>query len=298
MLNLLNVMLFITFITILILLMMVLLKRKQIQELNSSALRLTSENDVLRSTQADLRIARDQAEESDRLKTAFLANMSHEIRTPLNAIMGFSYLLQDKTVSEIDKQEFSDIIQTNSNRLLNLINEIFDIAQLESGMISIQKEPVQLNELLTGLLTFFNIEKNALEKDHLSLRLALGNKDRQFSVMTDERKLRQTLTNLIENALKYTNDGSIEFGYEIIDSEIRFFVQDSGIGFPQEKLDVLFQRFRQHDESQTRQYGGVGLGLTLSKKFVELMGGSMWAESIQGKGSTFYFSVPYESTQQ
>ena len=296
MVNLLNFSLFIAFTAIVVLLVMVLLKRKQIQELNSSAQRLSGENDALRITQTDLRIARDQAEESDRLKTAFLANMSHEIRTPLNAIMGFSSLLQDTSLSETDKQEFSDIIHTNSNRLLDLISEIFDIAQLESGMISIQNEPVQLNELLTGLITFFNIEKSVMDKDHLSLRLALGNKDRQFSVMTDERKLRQTLTNLIENALKYTHEGSIEFGYEIIDSEIRFFVQDSGIGFPQETLDVLFQRFRQHDEGESRQYGGVGLGLTLSKKFVELMGGSMWAESIQGKGSTFYFTVPYENT--
>ncbi len=271
--------------------------RRQIQFLGAKTIRLMNENASLHITKDELKLARDQAEESDRLKTAFLANMSHEIRTPLNAIMGFSSLLQDDSISETDKQEFYDIIHTNSNRLLDLIDEIFDIAQLESGMVSLQKEPVQVNELLTGLVTFFNMEKGTLNKEHIAIRLNLANKDRQFTLITDERKLRQTLTNLIENALKYTNEGSIETGYDFKDQKLRFFVRDSGIGFPQEKLDILFQRFRQHDESQTRQYGGVGLGLTLSKKFIEFMGGEMWAESIPGKGSTFFFTIPHESLE-
>lgn len=293
-----DLMVFLCLVFILIIILMVLRAekyRKQVRLLKADVEKLINENLALRVTKEELKLARDQAEEADRLKTAFLGNMSHEIRTPLNAIMGFSSLLQDDSINESDKQPFYDIIHANSNRLLDLIDEIFDIAQLESGMTNLQKEPVQINELLTGLITFFNMEKSALDKEHIAIRLNLANKNRQFSLMTDERKLRQTMINLIENALKYTNEGSVETGYDIFDQKIRFFVKDSGIGFPQEKLDVLFQRFRQHDESQTRQYGGVGLGLTLSKKFVELMGGEMWAESVPGKGSTFFFTVPYNS---
>ncbi|MBV2245825.1 MAG: hypothetical protein KUL83_01570 [Lentimicrobium sp.] len=270
---------------------------KQVQLLDADTTRLKNENAMLQLTRDELKLARDQAEESDRLKTAFLANMSHEIRTPLNAIMGFSSLLQDDSISENDKQEFYDIIHSNSNRLLDLIDEIFDIAQLESGLISLQKEPVQLNELLTGLITHFNIEKGALNKEHIAIRLNLANKDRQFTMLTDGRMLRQTLTNLIENALKYTHEGSIETGYDFNGNKLRFFVRDTGIGFPQEKLDVLFQRFRQNEEDPTRQYGGVGLGLTLSKKYIEIMGGKMWAESTQGNGSAFFFTIPYEALE-
>lgn len=254
---------------------------------------LSSQNKSILQAQEELTKAKEHAEESDKLKSAFLSNMSHEIRTPLNAIMGFSSLLLDSSPSEEEQKQFISIIHSNSDKLLDLMDEIFDIAQIESGLIDMQKEPCQVNEILTSLVTFFNLEKGILGKEHISIRVQKANKDHNFTIYTDARKLRQTLYNLVENSLKYTENGFIELGYELLDNSlVEFFVKDTGIGFPQEKLDVLFSKFRQEEEDHTRSYGGIGLGLTLSKKFVELMGGEMWAESKPGVGSVFYFTLP------
>ena len=267
---------------------------KLVRQKNRMIALLSEQNKSILKTQKELGEAKDKAEESDKLKSAFLANMSHEIRTPLNAIMGFSSLLQDSLVDAEEKQQFVNIIHTNSTKLLGLMDEIFDIAKIESGMVQLQREPCQVNELIMSLVTFFNLEKSLTGKDNIQIKMHKPNKDTGFTIYTDPKKLRQTLFNLIENALKYTSEGSIEIGYNLKeDSKVEFFVRDSGIGFPQEKLDILFQRFRQADDSTTRQYGGIGLGLTLSQKFVELMEGEMRAESKEGKGSVFYVSLPY-----
>jgi signal transduction histidine kinase len=256
---------------------------------------LKEQNSSTLLVQDELKEAKEKAIQSDRLKTYFLANMSHEIRTPLNAIMGFSSLLQDSNLSDYDRLQFVNLIHDNSNKLLDVMGEIFDIAQIESGIITMQVEPCQINELLMNLVSQFNIEKSLNGKEHISIRTKRSSKDASFSILTDEHKLRQTLVNLIENALKYTNEGSIDIGYTFRDDDkVEFYVKDSGIGFNQEKLDVLFQRFRQFDEGHSRTFGGIGLGLTLSKKFVELLGGEMWAESTLGKGSVFYFTLPYK----
>jgi signal transduction histidine kinase len=255
---------------------------------------LSEQNHSILKAQRELGLAKDKAEESDKLKSAFLANMSHEIRTPLNAIMGFSSLLLDSEVDAAERKQFANIIHSNSTRLLSLMDEIFDIAQIESGLAQMQQEPCHVNELLTSLVTFFNLEKSLTGKDDIQIRLRKSNKDAGFTILTDPKKLRQALFNLIENSLKYTKEGSIEIGYELKDKErVEFYVRDTGIGFPQEKLDILFQRFRQADDSTTRQFGGIGLGLTLSQKFVELIGGEMRAESKPGNGSVFYISIPY-----
>lgn len=246
----------------------------------------------------ELKEAKERAEESDRLKTNFLANISHEIRTPLNAIMGFSSLLQEESIEASDRDQFINFIHDNSNKLLELMDEIFDIAQIESGLIPMNFEPCLINKLLTNLGMQFNIEKALIDKEHINIRVKRSNKDDSFSILTDEHKLKQVLVNLIENALKYTESGNIDFGYEMIeDQKIQFFVKDSGVGFHQEKLDVLFERFRQNEEGKNRSFGGIGLGLTLSKKIVELLGGTMWADSIPGVGSTFYFILPHASGQ-
>lgn len=235
-----------------------------------------------------------QAEESDRLKSSFLANMSHEIRTPLNAIMGFSSLLQQTSPGESELQQYIEIIHSNSNKLLDMMDEIFNIALIESGVIRMHKEECKINEMLTGLVTFFNMEKEMTGKHDVTIKIKKLSRDASFTVQADPRKLRQTLYNLIDNALKYTDQGIIEVGYDLTDnSMIEFYVKDTGIGFPQERIDIIFQRFRQIDDSNTRNFGGVGLGLTLSMKFVEMMGGTMWAESVPSKGSTFYFAIPY-----
>jgi signal transduction histidine kinase len=267
---------------------------KLVKQKNRMITLLSEQNKSILKTQKELGEAKDKAEESDKLKSAFLANMSHEIRTPLNAIMGFSSLLQDSIIGEEEKQQFVNIIHTNSTKLLSLMDEIFDIAKIESGMVQMHKEPCHVNELVMSLVTFFNLEKSLTGKDGIQIKMRKPNKDAGFTIYTDSKKLRQTLFNLIENALKYTSDGSIEIGYDLKnDAKVEFYVRDTGIGFPQEKLDILFQRFRQADDSTTRQYGGIGLGLTLSQKFVALMGGEMRAESRQGEGSVFYVSIPY-----
>lgn len=272
---------------------------KLVRQKNRMITLLSSQNKSILKAQQELAIAKDKAEESDKLKSAFLANMSHEIRTPLNAIMGFSSLLQDKLIDEEERSQFVNIIHANSTRLLSLMDEIFDIAKIESGMVQLQKEPCHVNELVMSLVTFFNLEKSLTGKDDIQIRMHKANKDAGFTIYTDPKKLRQTLYNLIENALKYTNEGSIEIGYELKEpAKVEFFVRDTGIGFPQEKLDILFQRFRQADDSTTRQYGGIGLGLTLSQKFIELMGGEMRAESKPGSGSVFYVSLPYGSDHE
>lgn len=241
----------------------------------------------------ELKEAKEKAEESDHLKNSFLANVSHEIRTPLNAIMGFSYLLQDESLKASDRDQFANLIQDNSNKLLEVMDEIFDIAQIESGIVPMDFEPCLINKLLVSLVTQFSIKKTLIEKDHINIRIKRSNKDESFSILTDEDKLKKVLINLMENALKYTESGSIDFGYDMLeDKKIRFFVKDSGLGFNQEKLDVLFERFRQFDEGHSRSFGGMGLGLTLSKKFVELLGGTMWADSTPGEGSIFYFTLP------
>ena len=259
---------------------------------------LSEQNKSFLNAQKELALAKEKAEESDRLKSAFLANMSHKIRTPLNAIMGFSSLLIDSPMEEEERRQYLNIIHNNSTRLLSLMDEIFDIAQIESGLVQMKQEPCLVNELLSGLVTFFNLEKSLTGKDDIQIRLRKNNKDAGFTILTDARKLRQTLFNLIENALKYTNEGSIEIGYEVTArSNVEFYVKDTGIGFPQEKLDTLFQRFRQEDDSSTRKFGGIGLGLTLSQKFVELIGGEMRAESKPGAGSVFYISVPLTSNE-
>ncbi len=267
---------------------------KLVKQKNQMITLLSEQNKSILKTQKELGLAKDKAEESDKLKSAFLANMSHEIRTPLNAIMGFSSLLLDSEIEEGERKQFLNIIHINSTRLLSLMDEIFDIAQIESGLARMNQEPCHVNELLTSLVTFFNLEKSLTGKEDIQIRLRKTNKDAGFTIFTDPKKLRQTLFNLIENALKYTNEGTIEIGYELNDKDmVEFYVRDTGIGFPQEKLDILFQRFRQADDSTTRVFGGIGLGLTLSQKFVELVGGEMRAESKPGSGSVFYISIPY-----
>jgi signal transduction histidine kinase len=247
--------------------------------------------------QEELIEVKKQAEESDKLKSSFLANMSHEIRTPLNAIMGFSSLLQQTPGYDKENEQYIDIIHRNSNKLLDMLDEVFNIALIESGITQMYREECQLNEMISSLVAFFNMEKESLGKDDISLRIKKLNKDTSFSVYTDPRKLRQTLYNMVENALKYTNEGYVEVGYELKDNlMVEFYVKDTGLGFPQEKLDIIFKSFRQVDDSNTRTFGGIGLGLTLSQKYVEMMGGTMWADSTPGMGSTFYFTLPYHKT--
>jgi PAS domain S-box-containing protein len=242
----------------------------------------------------ELIMAKERAEESDKLKTAFLANMSHEIRTPMNGLLGFAEMLNDDKLSQADRKKYLKIINDNGKMLINLIDDIIDFAKIEAGQIKVIHSDFSLNSLLKQVHSSFLSEKLKKEKSNVQLRLKKALTSEKCYIKSDPNRIRQILTNLISNSFKFTNSGHIEFGYKLADNKmLTFYVEDTGIGIPQKKLDVIFERFIQADSSPTRKYGGSGLGLAISKGLVDLLKGKMWAESEVGKGSTFYFSVPY-----
>ena len=241
-----------------------------------------------------LKEAKMNAEESDRLKTAFLANMSHEIRTPMNSIVGFSNLLNDPKLKADKKQEFLQHILQSSNLLLNLIDDIIDISKIEAGQMNINVQQFKVNAVVKDTFSSF---RESSTNDKLKFKLVIPRGTDELLCNTDPLRLRQVLTNLLSNAVKFTPSGAIELGYKLDPRKnkprMEFYVKDTGIGIPEDKLDLIFERFRQVDDSQSRQYGGTGLGLAISKRLVELIGGSIRVESQEGKGSTFYFTMPY-----
>ena len=239
-----------------------------------------------------LQEAKSKAEESDRLKSLFLSNMSHEIRTPMNAIVGFAEMLQDSDLSIEQKNRFLEVIIKSGDNLLRLINDIIDISKIEAGQLKFDYTDCLVNEMISDLETFFKRELIRLKKRNLNLYVRLGHPESDFALQTDSTRLKQILNNLIGNAIKFTDEGFIEFGYEIKTGVIEFFVRDSGIGIAQEKQELIFERFGQVQEAISRNLAGTGLGLTISKNLVELMGGNIWVDSIVGEGSTFFFTLP------
>ena len=239
----------------------------------------------------DLILAKEKAEESDRLKTAFLQNISHEIRTPLNAIVGFSNILCNSELSSDKKKEFLNIIHVNTDQLLSIISGIIALATLEAGQDRIVEKETDINQMLKNIYEQFLVGQ-ILPEVTFSYHPALP--DEMAFAIIDPVKIMQILVNLVGNALKFTHKGTVRFGYELIDKEFQFFVEDTGIGIPEEMHELIFQRFRQVDNSSTRKYGGAGLGLAISKAYVELMGGSIKLTSAPGKGSVFSFNLPYK----
>ena len=238
--------------------------------------------------------AKNKAEESDRLKSAFLANMSHEIRTPMNGVLGFVGLLKEPDLTGEEKDEYISLIELSGIRMLNIINDIINISKVESGQMELSIKETNINEQLQFIYTFFKPE--ALQKGvQLLYRCSLRAK--KATIKTDKEKIYAVLTNLVKNALKFTNSGTIEFGYnlksDITPAELEFFVRDTGIGIKPGKLEFIFERFRQGSESLNRNYEGAGLGLSISKAYVEMLGGKIWVESEERKGSIFYFTLPY-----
>jgi len=234
--------------------------------------------------------AKEHAEESDRLKLVFLANMSHEIRTPMNGILGFTELLKKHKLTGEERLEYIDIIEKSGKRMLNIINDIISISKVESGQVEISLTKTNVNEQIDYLYTFFKPE--ATQKG-LQLKIVKQLPAKESIILTDKEKVYAILTNLIKNALKFTDSGSIEFGYEKKDCNIEFFVKDTGYGIPTSQQEIIFERFRQVNESQTRTHEGSGLGLAISKAYVEMLGGKIGVESKEGKGSTFHFTIPY-----
>ncbi|MCD4789141.1 MAG: response regulator [Bacteroidales bacterium] len=246
-----------------------------------------------KKTEIELKHAKEKAEESDKLKTAFLANMSHEIRTPMNTIIGFSELLNDPDLTIENRKEFISLINENSKILLNLIEDIIDVAKIEAEQIKIIQSTCQVNQILDDFKNFYTDVLESNKQKEIEIRVKKENMDERFAIITDPLRFRQIMNNLIGNAIKFTDRGYIEFGYSIIDGNIiQFYIKDSGIGLSPEKLSLIFERFRQAEESNTKEYGGTGLGLTISKRLAEMLGGTIWVESVLHEGSTFFFNLP------
>lgn len=245
--------------------------------------------------ESELIAAKEKAEESDRLKTAFLHNVSHEIRTPMNAIIGFSALLNEPDTTEEERRQFIDIIFQSGSQLLSIINDIVDIANIESGQVKLNIKEFNLNSSLRTLDGQFSYKEKS---DLITINLETGLPDDKSFIVTDGIKLIQILSNLINNATKFTREGRIDFGYKMKDGNLEFFVKDTGIGIPQEHHEKIFERFFQVDNLISRKFGGTGLGLSICKAYVELLGGKIWVSSNPGEGTDFRFTIPYDSPQK
>lgn len=258
------------------------------EELNESYSKIQTIN-------TDLSRAKEKAEESDRLKSSFLANMSHEIRTPMNAIVGFSEMLIKPQLSDIKKERYTSIIKERTYDLLRIVEDLLDVSKIEVGQLKIFESNVDMYKLLIDLYEYYNQKLKKSDKSQkITLKLNFEKSLRNKSVCIDGQRVKQIFTNLIDNAFKFTNEGLIEFGCRYEENgKVLFFVHDTGIGIPQEKQSLVFDRFRQADESLTgRQFGGTGLGLSIVKGIIKLMNGSIWLESTENIGSTFFFTLP------
>lgn len=238
--------------------------------------------------------AKMKAEENDLLKSAFLANMSHEIRTPLNAIVGFSQIILDKDITPEEQERFYEYINQNSNQLIWLVNDIIDLSKLQSNQLVIRNSIANLNQIVDQMKDLAEIEKKTRDKDHLLIILEKEFPDEEGMILVDHYRLKQILTNLLVNAIKFTPKGYIQFGYRIKDdATLLFFVRDTGIGIPKNRQGEIFQYFHQLENTLNRANTGTGLGLAICKRLVELMEGTIWLQSEPGKGTTFFFTLPF-----
>jgi signal transduction histidine kinase len=242
----------------------------------------------------DLIAARRQAEESDRLKTTFLANFSHEIRTPLNAMMGFLNILTSMNTTDEEKAEMVKLIEINSQRLLRLINDMIDMSRIESNNMEIKNANLELNGFISSMTSLFTYELENAGKKHLVMTPVTDGSRKAVYQYIDELRLSQIFSNLISNAIKFTDKGEIKYGYRISHTEesytITYFVSDTGVGIPSDKLDEIFLPFVQYWSEDTPKVQGAGLGLAICNRLIELMNGRIWVESIPGEGSSFFFA--------
>ena len=261
---------------------------------NGKAIRIVGTHQDItnqKRVEAELLQAKQKAEESDRLKSAFLANMSHEIRTPMNGILGFTNLLQKPGLEDTKQQSFINIIQKSGDRMLKTVNDIIEISKIETGQVSVTIKVVNVLKQLDFMYSFFKPE---VEMKGMDLVLNNNLPANESLVMTDELKLNSILTNLIKNAIKYSNKGTIVIGCERMADHLKFSVKDMGIGIPENRLEAIFDRFVQSDIESSQSIEGSGLGLAIVKSYVEMLGGNIWVESEAEKGSTFHFTIAYD----
>lgn len=266
-------------------------KGKRAKEYSILNKELTASLDHIRIINKELIIAKVKAEESDMLKSLFLANMSHEIRTPMNAIMGFSDLLLEPELPQEKIKRYIQIIHTSSMQLLSVISDILDISKIQAGQITLGSELVDVNNLLNELLLSY--QKTA-ELKNIHLNCSCERPKNLIRVTTDGNRIRQIFCNLLDNSLKFTKEGEIDFGYKIKERFIKFYVTDTGIGIAPEDHELIFQRFRQVVAKDNHLSEGNGLGLSISKALVEKLGGTITFKSHLGAGSTFFFTIPYK----
>jgi signal transduction histidine kinase len=268
-----------------------------ITEKKQSEILLYEKNDELIKSNIELIKAKEHAEESDHLKTAFLQNMSHEIRTPMNAIMGFATLLTKQYNNKPKLEKFAGIINQRCNDLLCIINDILDIAKIESGQLPVNINECNLEVLFCELTSFFSENQNRMGK--LQIEFNLLSDCTECVILTDEVKLKQIFINLISNAFKFTEKGTITGGCKYDENgNIIFYVSDTGFGIPPEKHALVFERFTQINQGYNRSFGGTGLGLSIVKGLLNLLGGKIWVESELNKGSNFFFTFPVKIVQQ
>ena len=265
-------------------------KEKRAAELVLANKELLFQNEEKEKRAAELIIAKEHAEESDRLKSAFLANISHEIRTPMNGLLGFSQLLKEPGLTDKEQKEYLRCIDISGARMINIITDIVNISKIETAQMDVSMSETNINEQIEKIYSFF---KSEVEGKGIQLLVKTALLSKESIIKTDKAKIYSILSNLVSNAIKYTSAGIIEFGYTRKGKYLEFFVKDSGIGIPKEKQELVFDPFRQVSESHSRKYEGAGLGLSISKAYVELLGGKIWVKSEFGKGSIFYFTIPF-----
>lgn len=268
-------------------------RTKDLKNLNS---KLVKEIDGHKLTMKNLEVAKNKAEEADKLKTNFLTNISHEVRTPLNAIKGFSQMLSYDNISTSKRNEYINNIHEGCSSLTNLIDDIVDFASIESGQAKVEKKNLNPHPILEFLHDHYTNKLIKLDKTNLILSYANENKEIDITINTDGVRLKQILSILIDNAIKFTKNGHVEFGFAYPkENEIQFFVKDTGIGIDEKFNDFIFERFRQVDESSTKEYKGAGVGLAVAKNLVKLLNGSINFESTVGRGTSFYVNLPLKS---
>ena len=249
----------------------------------------------LKQYEKNLEITKAKAIESDRLKSVFLGNLSHEIRTPLNGIIGFSELLSNSVINEEKKHKYLKLITNNGEQLIKIIDDILDISLIESDQLRINDVTINLNQFLQDVYDFFEVYRTTINKSSITFTLENRIKSSEANIVTDPTRLKQVLSNLINNAFKFTNEGTVHLTCTKLNDTIHFCVEDSGIGIDQDKKDIVFERFRQADERLNREHGGNGLGLSICKGIVEKMNGEIWVAQKEGKGLKICFYIPYVS---